>query len=159
MDEEMRKRVTSFLEHVKINGSKRCADREQNATFNKPNWFNSNKFEIGNETGRDYFFSIFTAHLSGLVILVYNESIRETLISTGNSQSILSLFKRYFNTAVHVRKWYNGNVWKEDNPAFKSIFQIRSIHRKVMDQRNKDLIVDKDTLKFSQYDMFMTQVN
>lgn len=40
-----------------------------------------------------------------------------------------------------------------------SFEQIRSIHRKVMDSRNKDLVADQDTFKFSQFDMFMTQVS
>lgn len=98
MNEELKKKVSAFFKHLKENGSKRSADREQIATFEKPDWFDSKKFKLGNEVGKNYFFSIFTAHLSGLVILVYNQSILETLISTGNSQNILSLFKRYFNT-------------------------------------------------------------
>lgn len=126
MDEDLKKKVAAFLEHVKATGSKRPADCEKTATFEKPSWFDSRKFELGNQLGKDYFFSIFTAHLSGLVILVYNQSILETLISTGNSQTIQSLFKRYFNTAVHVKKWYDGNVWEPNDVAFKSIFQVSS---------------------------------
>lgn len=98
MDEELQRKVSEFFSHVKVNGSKRSADREQIATFKRPEWFDFKKFQIGNDVGKDYFFSIFTAHLSGLVILVYNQSILETLVSTGNSQNITALFKRYFNT-------------------------------------------------------------
>lgn len=125
MGEELQRKVAAFLEHAKSGGSKRPADREEQANFARPDWFDCRKFAAGVETGREYFFSIFTAHLSGLVILVYNQSIRETLISTGNSQTVLSLFKRYFNTAVHVKKWYDGNVFDPQDSAFSSICQVR----------------------------------
>lgn len=125
MGEELQKKVAAFFEHAKFAGSKRPADREEQANFERPSWFDLRKFETGVQAGREYFFSIFTAHLSGLVILVYNQSILETLISTGNSQTVLSLFKRYFNTAMHVKKWYDGNVFDPNNSAFSSICQVR----------------------------------
>lgn len=120
----MRKKVAAFFKHAKFAGSKRPADCEEQANFERPSWFDLHKFDTGVRAGREYFFSIFTAHLSGLVILVYNQSILETLISTGNSQTISSLFKRYFNTAVHVRKWYDGNVFDRQDSAFVSISQV-----------------------------------
>lgn len=125
MGEELQRKVAAFLENAKSNGSKRPADREEQANFARPHWFDRRKFATGVETGREYFFSIFTAHLSGLVILVYNQSILETLISTGNSQNVLSLFKRYFNTAVHVKRWYDGDVFDSQDSAFSSICQVR----------------------------------
>ena len=126
MDEDLQRKVIAFFEHAKFNGSKKPADREEQANFERPGWFDPHKFDLGVQTGRKYFFSIFTAHLSGLVILVYNQSILETLMSTGNSQTILALFKRYFNTAVHVKKWYDGDVFDRQDPAFSSICQARS---------------------------------
>lgn len=125
MNDELKKKVLDFFENVKIKGSKRPADCQQTATFEKPSWFDPEKFKIGNIVGKEYFFSIFTAHLSGLVILVYNQSILETLISTGNSQTVLSLFKRYFNTALHVKKWYYCDIWDREDNAFKSISQVK----------------------------------
>lgn len=67
--------------------------------------------------------------MSGLLLILQLPLGIVPLIHTGKSESIPSLFLRYLDTGLHVRKWYRGDIWDKDSPGHKSIMQVRNIHK------------------------------
>lgn len=88
------------------------------------------------------------------------KSILEPLVATKQSASVALLFRRYLGTLTHVQVWYDGEVWKEEDPAFKSVQKVRKMHRTVAARLNSDSQISGQSgpVKLSQYDMLITQV-
>ncbi|XP_022248873.1 uncharacterized protein LOC106465301 [Limulus polyphemus] len=124
-----------------------------NSTSLPPPWLVKEKFYRAREVFRRNFFSIFFAHLSGLFLLVYIPNMLNPLHYTGNSSNLVRIFRRYVSTMCHVRKWYEGDIWNPEDPAYKSIIITRSMHRNVADRLNGPC----QNVVMSQYDMAMTQ--
>ncbi|XP_054722524.1 uncharacterized protein LOC129232405 [Uloborus diversus] len=101
-----------------------------------PPWLDRQMFDRARHLFKMYFFSIFFSHLSGLMLIVHLPSMTDTLLSTGHSSSVVSLFRRYLSTLIHIRHWYEGDIWDVDDPAHQSITHVRAMHRRVADRLN-----------------------
>lgn len=80
---------------------------------------------------------------------------------TGNSKDIPSLYKRYLSTILHVNSWYDDDIFDPDTKGYKSIRQVRSMHRRVQQLMNeKHKVRDlhgREHKWMSQYDVALTQ--
>lgn len=80
---------------------------------------------------------------------------------TGNSKDVPSLYKRYLSTILHVNSWYDDDVFNPDTKGYKSIRQVRSMHRRVQQLMNERFQVkdshNRPRLWMNQYDVAMTQ--
>lgn len=127
---------------VTIEGSSGCrktlrSDLDQPKLTDRPTWFNHDRFVQARRIYRNHFMGINFAHLSGLLLLVRVESIFRTLSKTGESDSVAKLFKRYFNTIKHVKRWYEGDIFEEGSDAHRSFLIVRGMHNKVCFKLNK----------------------
>ena len=87
------------------------------------------------------FFSMFVSMLTGLLSLMYIETIASVLSATKKSSSGVLNFKRYLSTLNHTVQWYR------DLPSLiKSSARVRVLHKQAAAVR-----------KFSQYEMVVTQ--
>jgi hypothetical protein len=135
---------------TKVPDCKSCA-------FEPPDWFDRSLFDVGRQSGQKHFFAFFVCHLLGLVALVHYLPVLRTLLATGKSTNLRNLFWRYLNTARHVRLWYEGDVWNPEDAAHKSLASVRTMHLQASHKRNVPPN-HNSPLKFSQYDMHLTQV-
>lgn len=85
----------------------------------------------------------------------------EPLLVTGNSKDIPSLYKRYLSTIIHVNSWYEDDIFNPETKGYKSIRQVRMMHRRVQQLMNERFQVrdlnDKPRLWMTQYDVALTQ--
>ena len=113
----------SLDEFEKI-GSKLLCENEIPNPIPVPQWLNKEKIRRAQTLAKKHFFGIFFAHLSGLILLVHIKSILMPLLSTGNSRTVSHLFGRYFRTLMHVKSWYEGDIWDINHTAHHSIMQV-----------------------------------
>lgn len=80
---------------------------------------------------------------------------------TGNSKDIPSLYKRYLSTVIHVNSWYEDDIFDPETKGYKSIRQVRSMHRRVQQLMNEKFQVKdlhgKEHKWMTQYDVAITQ--
>lgn len=105
-------------------GKKLLCESGPNRPIVAPQWLDKDKLRRAQVLARKHFFGVFFAHLSGLILLVYIRSILIPLLSTGNSRTVAHLFGRYLRTLVHVKSWYEGDVWDHKHPSQHSIIQV-----------------------------------
>ncbi|XP_042902767.1 uncharacterized protein [Parasteatoda tepidariorum] len=120
-----------------------------------PPWLDKERFSRAREIFKNHFFSIFFSHLAGLMLIVHMPSMTEPLMSTGNSSNIVCLFRRYLSTLVHIRRWYEGDIFDPKDPAHQSITMVRGMHKRVADKLNGPC--RRRCMAVSQYDMALTQ--
>ena len=92
-----------------------------------PPWFDKTRFEEARTILGEYFMSIFLCHLSGLVLLVFIQTVYKTLSLSGKSKDLVSIFFRYFHTIMHVKLWYEGMIYDPKNPAYHSLLRVRKL--------------------------------
>ena len=109
-------------------GKKLLCETQLSEPIAVPRWLDKDKMRRAQILARKHFFGVFFAHLSGLILLVYIKSILMPLLSTGNSRSVTHLFGRYLRTLVHVKSWYEGDVWDSKHPSQHSIMQVMQYH-------------------------------
>ncbi|XP_067130440.1 uncharacterized protein [Centruroides vittatus] len=120
-----------------------------------PHWLDKKKFYEARKIFKKYFFSIFFAHLTGLIFTVHVPSIITTLLATKKSSTVLDIFRRYLSTLVHIKMWYEGDIWNPEDPAYKSIIFVRKTHNEVAKKLNA--VKKQNQLSLSQYEMALTQ--
>jgi hypothetical protein len=85
----------------------------------------------------------------------------EPLLVTGNSKDIPSLYKRYLSTILHVNSWYEDDIFDPQTKGYKSIRQVRSMHRRVQQLMNERHRVrdahGNEHAWMTQYDVALTQ--
>ena len=87
------------------------------------------------------FFSMFVSMLTGLLSLMYIDTIATVLDATNKSNSPALSFQRYLSTISHTVQWYR------DLPSLiKSTARVRLLHRQAASLKN-----------FTQYEMVVTQ--
>lgn len=98
---------------------------------------------------------------TGLLLILQLPDGLEPLLSTGNSKDVPSLYKRYLNTILHVNSWYEDDIFNPETKGYKSIRQVRGMHKRVQSLMNDKFKVndmhDKPRIWFNQYDVAMTQ--
>ncbi|XP_023240439.1 uncharacterized protein LOC111638900 isoform X1 [Centruroides sculpturatus] len=128
-----------------------------------PPWLDKERFYRARVIFKKYFFSIFFIHLSGLMLTIHLPSMLPPLLATGKSANLMCLFQRYLSTMLHIRRWYEGDVWNPEDPAHKSIITVRKMHKRVADRLNDSKehgtcpLSKKDVVYVSQYDMAIAQ--
>ena len=134
----------SILKELKNIGHTLRADREQPSLLVKPSWFDESLFENAKLVYRRHFMSVNFSHLSGLLLLVRIHSIYRTLCSTGRSDSVTKLFKRYYQTLIHVKGWYEGDIFDENSSAYRSLLVVRNMHNRASQCLNNVCPKSKD---------------
>lgn len=98
---------------------------------------------------------------TGLLLILQLPDGLEPLLSTGNSKDIPSLYNRYLNTILHVTSWYDDDVFDPKTKGYKSIRQVRAMHKRVQGIMNDKFSVKdmngKERVWLNQYDVAMTQ--
>lgn len=144
------------LKDLKERGRNLRTDGNQPSLSTKPDWFDQDKFQDGKQVFRNHMMAINFAHLSGLLLLVRVDSIYNTLSSTGKSDSVAKLFRRYYNTMRHVKQWYEGDIFEANSQAQQSLQIVRGMHNKVSEKFNCDHPC-RGNFHISQYDIMLTQ--
>ena len=99
------------------------------------------KLEKGISFFNRNFFSMFVSMLTGLLSLMYIDTIARVLDATNQSNSPELSFQRYLSTLRHAVQWYR------DLPSLlSSTSRVRALHRRAAGLRD-----------FSQYEMVVTQ--
>ena len=102
----------------------------------KPDWFDELKFKAGQDFVNKYFGSIFFAHLIGLLTMLFSPRALKPLIYTNKSETPRKAYQRYISTTVHIMSWYRGDVWNNNNIAYKSLQQVRNYHENLASVAN-----------------------
>jgi len=87
------------------------------------------------------FFSMFVSMLTGLLTLMYIETIAAVLYVTNKSNSSILSFSRYLSTLNHTISWY-----KDFPKLIQSTAKVRQLHRQASLMKS-----------FTQYEMVVTQ--
>ena len=173
---------TKVVNDLRARGYRLRSDRKQPSLLAKPAWFNKELYDNAKSVYARHFMAINFAHLSGLLLLVRVDSIFKTLSSTGESSSVSKLFCRYYQTIMHVKKWYEGDIFEEANEAHRSLLIVRGMHNRVSSNLNKtscpapsdetpvkdaapkhtsqskeNLLQDTEAKHLSEYDIMITQ--
>lgn len=105
--------------------------------------------------------SISYSSFTGLLLILQLPDGLEPLLSTGNSKDIPALYNRYLNTVLHVQSWYDDNIFDPKTKGYKSIRQVRGMHKRVQSIMNDKFDVKdmngKERIWLNQYDVAMTQ--
>jgi len=99
------------------------------------------KLERGISFFHENFFTMFVSMLTGLLSLMYVDSIAIVLHTTNKSNSRTLSFSRYLSTLSHTVEWYHSIP-----KLLKSTSKVRQLHKKASKLKN-----------FSQYEMVVTQ--
>jgi len=99
------------------------------------------RLERGISFFQDNFFTMFVSMLTGLLSLMYIDSIAIVLHTTNKSNSRTLSFSRYLSTLSHTVEWYQSIP-----KLLKSTSKVRQLHKKASKLKN-----------FSQYEMVVTQ--
>lgn len=123
----------SYLKKLKFDGAKLRSDCDgaQPKFSDKPEWLDESLIENAKLVQANHFMAINFAHLTGLLLLVRVDSIHRTLKATGESINCAKLFRRYYDTLIHVKKWYEGHILTSGDPAQRSLQIVRGMHNKV----------------------------
>lgn len=101
------------------------------------------------------------ASLTGLLLVLQLPDALEALLATGKSKDIPSLFKRYLSTILHVMSWYEDDIFDPETKGYKSIRQVRSMHKNIQSLMNIRFKVPnfngKERLWLTQFDFCVTQ--
>lgn len=60
------------------------------------------------------------------------------LLTTGNSKSVFSLFRRYISTIRHIFLWFNSDPFDPNSEAYKSLKTVRGLHNQVYQKLNQE---------------------
>lgn len=133
--EEQRSKVDesyiSLVRELRKEGELMRSNTDQPSFSTKPTWYNEDLFKNAQSVYRRHFMGVNFAHLSGLLLLVRVDSIYRTLSSTGNSDTVSKLFRRYYRTLRHVKTWYEGDIFDQNSDAHRSLLIVRGMHNKV----------------------------
>lgn len=145
------------IEELRTAGQRLRSDADQPKLAQKPHWFDEELFAQAKSVYARHFMAINFAHLSGLLLLVRINSIYRTLSVTGKSDSVAKLFGRYYQTLVHVKRWYEGDIFQEDSAAQRSLLLVRAMHNKVSANLNGSSKDEEGRVHISEFDIMLTQ--
>lgn len=77
------------------------------------------------------------------------------VFATPTHSTVEKLFKRYLDTFVHLKKWYESDIFDKKSEGHKSIKKVNLLHKKVFRDVNPSDSTDK--LFMTQFDMVVTQ--
>lgn len=156
-----KKTPQEFLKNLRENGPKCSVDLSNAKIESKPDWFDELRFVRARMAMKKFLSGVDFSSLTGLLLVLQIPDALEPLLSTGCSRDIPSLFRRYLSTILHVRSWYKDDIFEPATKGYRSIRQVRAMHRRVQQAMNtkfqtKDLN-GSERLWFNQYDVAITQ--
>ncbi len=100
-------------------------------------------------------YSLLFGQFLGLILVLYHADGLAPLLVTGNSSNIPKLFRRYLSTILHVKYWYEFNPFDPNSKSFKSLRQVRGMHKQVSRTMNQksNRTEGTDNLWIPQYGM------
>lgn len=152
-----------FLDNLRTNGPKRSVDLSNERIDFKPGWFDELRFVRAKTAMNKFLSGVDFSSLTGLILVLQIPDALEPLLSTGCSRDIPALFRRYLSTIVHVRSWYSDDIFDPATKGYRSIRQVRAMHRRVQRTMNSQFrapipdINGSHRLWFNQYDVAITQ--
>ncbi|KAG9510714.1 hypothetical protein GZH46_00734 [Fragariocoptes setiger] len=148
------------LEHLRTKGMQTLVNLDNNIN-EKPFWFDEQRFARAKLVCDNFYVSIQFSSFTGLLLVLQLPDGLEPLLCTGNSKDLPSLYKRYLSTIMHVRSWYEDDIFDPNTKAYKSIRMVRGMHRRVAKLMNEKFDVPgvEGTHRtwVNQYDMALTQ--
>ena len=104
------------------------------------------------------------AHLSGMLILLRQPTLLIPVFGTSSHNTIDKLFSRYLDTFIHLKTWYESDLFDKRSLAAKSMKKVNAMHSVVYHKFNSSLepnanecLVSKKIEYVTQYDMVVTQ--
>lgn len=88
-----------------------------------PDYFDPDKFRLGQQTFYNNVFAMMIAKLSGLLTLLAVPSILDILIFTKQSGTPCTAFRRYVSTILHTFVWYE----KEPSKQLELVFLLYTV--------------------------------
>jgi len=101
-----------------------------------PDWFDLDKFKKGQEFVKRNYFSVAYSELVSLYLFFSIKIGREPLIYTGMSDTPDKNYRRYFNTVLKLKSWYEGDITDFQSDLFKEVKVVRQMHSNVCRQMN-----------------------
>lgn len=148
--------------HLRDHGPRLLVNLTSHDAINeKPVWFDEERFARAKAAVEKFYIGVAYSSLTGLLLILQLPDGLEPLLVTGNSKDIPSLYKRYLSTILHVNTWYEDDIFNPDTKGYKSIRQVRSMHKRVQQLMNeKHQVRDlhgQEHKWMTQYDVALTQ--
>lgn len=81
-----------------------------NFEFNKPDWFDADKYELGRQFFHENRAGILMSNMAGLVLLLAVPNGLRVLHGTGKSSTAPAAQNRYIDTIQHTLSWYDYSL-------------------------------------------------
>lgn len=98
--------VEERLQELLREGAKTPADMDVDDDLDLPDYYDPEKFRLGQQAFFNNVFTMMIAKLSGLLTLLAVPSILEILMFTKQSGTPCTAFRRYVSTILHTFVWY-----------------------------------------------------
>lgn len=139
--------VEKWLEDLRLRGSRLPHD-EGMARQDSTEEYDQVRLAKGAQFFRRNYFSLFVSMLTGLLSLMYVETIVRVLHLTGRSHTPALAFTRYLGTLNHAVQWYEGLASLQ-----ASLRTVLQLHRAAALRTRRSA----DDPSISQFDMVVTQ--
>lgn len=98
--------------HLICNGSQVLDKGEyQESIINGlPEWYDSQKFQRGQQYFQDNRFGVMVSNLFGLITVLTDPKSMKVLASTAKSSTCMGAEKRMISTQMHTMTWYEGEL-------------------------------------------------
>lgn len=100
--------------HFLMNEGKSVYADEEVDNLELPDYYDAEKFELGQKVFANNVFAMMIAKLSGLLVLLALPTILDILIFTKQSGTPCAAFRRYVSTILHTFVWYENDPDKEN---------------------------------------------
>jgi len=119
-----------------------------------PEWINWEKYKKGKEFFERYSCAILLSNFISLMLIYMSPMHMYPMRVTGQVDSPEKSARRYLFTAVHVKRWYQGDIFNPQDRAHASLVQVRRMHSHIMSKVNTP---GGKKVYLSQCDMAFTQ--
>ncbi|OXU29678.1 hypothetical protein TSAR_007864 [Trichomalopsis sarcophagae] len=143
--------VEERLQKLLKEGAKIPADADVDDDLELPDYYDPDKFRLGQRAFFNNVFTMMIAKLSGLLTLLAVPSILEILMFTKQSGTPCTAFRRYVSTILHTFVWYEKTPGKQLE-FLKSLKNVRKKHC-IVSRRSSEAGLGR----ISQLDMALTQ--
>lgn len=125
----------------------------------KPDWYDEAKFKRAQAYFKSYFTSLFLAHMAGLAIGFMMPSLVPPMAHTQSHSKVSRLWRRYFNTVLYIKLWYENLHYEEDGIAAQAFRKVNYLHKFIIKKINPPPAERKEDhpVWLSQYDMVLIE--
>ena len=98
-----------FVHLVSVGRDLPIADDSEgwNFAFDKPQWFSSDKYELGRQYFLENRVGVLMTNMAGLILLLSVPTGLKILHGTGKSNTPATARDRYIDTILHTLAWYD----------------------------------------------------